>query len=158
MVRVLFVCLGNICRSPMAQGAFERALKHHDIALEFEVDSAGTSDWHVGEMPDKRAIQCAKKAGIDISTQRARQIKKSDFETFDYIMAMDASNHAKLAAIQTENSKAKLALFLNYQNQFAEKEVPDPYFGGDQGFEHVLELVTAASEGLLLDIQQRFQS
>jgi len=149
---ILFVCLGNICRSPTAEGVFtakaiDRGLTHLNI------DGAGTGAWHVGNPPDKRATAHAKTRGYDLSPLRARAVSASDFENFDLILAMDNQNLADLRAAAPVNSKARIELFLSYQSS-PTREVPDPYYGGAQGFEEVLDLVEAASEGLLDSLEE----
>ncbi|UTF60915.1 low molecular weight protein-tyrosine-phosphatase [Gilvimarinus sp. DA14] len=157
-VKVLFVCLGNICRSPTAEGLFRAELAKRQLVDKVATDSAGTGAWHVGKAPDRRAIAAAAERGIDISTLRARQVDTADFETFDYIVAMDESNLMDLQAMQPAGFKGTLALFLDYAPQSPEREVPDPYYGGAEGFEHVLNLVEQAAAGLLNDIRQQHLS
>src|SRR5919107_569010 len=144
MVRVLFVCLGNICRSPLAQGAFE------DV---FFVDSAGTGSWHVGSPPDNRAQRSAAARGLDLSAQRARRISPDDCEVFDYVLTMDEQNYRTVASLC--RGSAVVRPFLDFAPHSPEREVPDPYGGGPASFEHVLDLVEGASEGLLDDIRHR---
>lgn len=144
---ILFVCLGNICRSPTAHAVFAQKV----IAAgrtDLTIDSAGTGAWHVGNSPDQRATAHAKRRGYDLSTLRARAVSQSDFEDFDLILAMDKQNLSDLKATAPKGSNAKIDLFLNYQSSLT-LEVPDPYYGGDQGFETVLDLIEAASDGLL---------
>ncbi len=155
MVKVLFVCMGNICRSPMAHGYFEHLVREAGLADRVMVDSAGTHAYHVGNPPDSRAQQTARRRGIDLSGQRARKALREDFEVFDYILAMDRDNHALLAALSPEGKEHKLHLFLEFAPQLAEREVPDPYYGGADGFEQVFDLVEAAAQGLLADIRSR---
>ncbi len=152
MVRVLFVCLGNICRSPLAQGVFEEVLRREGLEGEVFVDSAGTGAYFPGAPPDERAQQSAKARGIDISTQRARRIGREDCKAFDYVLTMDEENYAMVSALC--RGSAVVRPFLDFAPG-PETEVPDPYYGGASGFEHVLDLVEAASEGLLRDIRQR---
>ncbi len=151
-IRVLFVCLGNICRSPMAEGAFRHLAEQMGKDHLLEIDSAGTGAWHVGEPPDRRATATALQRGIDISQQRARKVKPDDFEHFDHIIAMDQENHLNLMRMAPPGHQHKIRLFLSHAPQQPEQEVPDPYYGGEQGFEHALDLVQAASRGLLNDI------
>lgn len=153
MVRVLFVCLGNICRSPLAQGVFEEVLRREGLEDEVFVDSAGTGSWHVGSPPDERAQKSASLRGIDLGSQRARRITPDDCRSFDYVLTMDGENYRAVAALCREGS-AEVRLFLDYAPDRAESEVPDPFYGGPEGFEHVLDLVEAASEGLLKDIEE----
>ena len=147
--RVLFVCLGNICRSPTAHGVFEAMVAQAGLARSVEVDSAGTGAWHVGEAPDTRATQAARQRGYDLAALRARQFTVADFERFDVILAMDGSNLADLQALRPASYAGVLALFLDYAEEVGECEVPDPYYGGAGGFDHVLDLVENASRGLL---------
>ena len=146
--RILFVCLGNICRSPTAEGVFcQRALVAGLPAL--QIDSAGTAGWHIGKAPDPRTIRAAAQRGYDLAPLRARQVAQDDFHQFDFILAMDRNNLADLQAIRPSRSVAELGLFLDYASAFSEREVPDPYYGGDQGFEQVLDLIENASDGLI---------
>jgi protein-tyrosine phosphatase len=154
MVRVLFVCLGNICRSPLAQGVFENVLRREGLEGEVFVDSAGIGSWHVGRPPDERAQRSAGLRGLDISSQRARRIEPNDCQSFDYILAMDEENYRAVAAL-CRGSGAEVRPFLNYAPNRAETEVPDPFYGGSEGFEHVLDLVEEASEGLLKEIEKK---
>jgi protein-tyrosine phosphatase len=147
--RVLFVCLGNICRSPTAEGVFRHLLEQEAPELQIEVDSAGTADYHVGAPPDPRSQRAALRRGIDLSEARARQVTLEDFTRFDLILAMDRSNLHTLEAIRPERSDARLQLFLEYAPDVGRLEMPDPYYGGASGFEEVLDLAAAASRGLL---------
>ena len=153
MVRVLFVCLGNICRSPIAQGVFENVLRREGLEDEISVDSAGTGTWHVGEPPDQRAQRSASARGLDLSSQRARRIAPEDCENFDYVLTMDEENYRAVASLC--RGSAVVRLFLDFATDSPETEVPDPFYGGPEGFEHVLDLVEEASEGLLKDIRER---
>ena len=155
MVKVLFVCMGNICRSPLAHGLFEHRVKEAGLADRIEIDSAGTHAYHVGNQPDPRSQQTALRHGIDLSSQRARQVKAGDFERYDYVVAMDRDNHAILNSSCPDEHRHKLKLFLEYAPQLSETEVPDPYYGGESGFEHVYRLIDAAADGLMADIQRR---
>lgn len=154
MVKVLFVCMGNICRSPTAEGVFRHFVKKSGLSDDIHIDSAGTHAYHIGDPPDSRAQEAALKRNIDLSSQRARQVTQKDFHEFDYVIVMDHSNHSDLKALCPDEQKDKLNLFLEFSEKFNEDEVPDPYFGGGQGFEHVLDLVEDASQGLLNDIQK----
>jgi protein-tyrosine phosphatase len=155
-VRVLFVCLGNICRSPLAQGVFEDVLKREGLEGEVFVDSAGTGRWHVGEPPDERALDAASLRDLDISSQRARQLRPEDCENFDYILTMDEENYHTVSSLCRES--AVVRPFLDFAEDSPEREVPDPYYGGPNGFERVLDLVEEASEGLLENIRKRHLS
>lgn len=155
-VKVLFVCMGNICRSPLAHGLFEHRVEEAGLSKAISIDSAGTHAYHVGNTPDPRSQQTAKRHGIDLSAQRARQVRESDFEQFDYVIAMDRDNHAILSAQCPAEHRHKLKLFLEFAPQLSETEVPDPYYGGDSGFEHVYQLIDAAADGLMADIESRY--
>jgi protein-tyrosine phosphatase len=146
---VLFVCLGNICRSPTAHGVFEQIARDtgHDDWL--AVDSCGTGSWHVGEAPDRRATAEALRRGYRLDHLRARQVSAADFETFDYILAMDKSNLRDLKALCPVGFQGHLGLFLDFHPDTVAVEVPDPYYGGDDGFADVLDLIEGASHGLL---------
>lgn len=152
-VRVLFVCLGNICRSPTAQGVFEAQVRQAGLAKQIKIDSAGTSDWHIGAAPDSRTVKAAKKRDYDLSSLRGRQALPEDFQHFDYILAMDADNLAELNKIKPRNYSGHLGLFLDFAKAFEESNVPDPYYGGSQGFDLVLDLIENAGEGLLEHIR-----
>lgn len=155
-MRVLFVCLGNICRSPTAEGVLRHKLREAGLADQIEVASAGTGDWHVGRAPDQRSQAAAKLRGYDLSAQRAQQVTRADFSTYDLILAMDNGNLSDLMALQTGKTKGKaeLDLFLRrYQSDV--DEVPDPYNDGDQGFEYVLDLIERASDLLVLELKGR---
>lgn len=154
MINVLFVCLGNICRSPTAHGVFETLVDQAELSEFISVQSAGTGAYHVGEPPDSRSMQEALKRGYDLSAIRAQQVKLSDFEFFDYIFAMDHSNLADLKAQCPESYQHKVTLFLHCGTQRAEEEVPDPYYGGGTGFLKVLDLVEDAAHGLLKQLQR----
>jgi len=153
-MRVLFVCLGNICRSPTAEGVLRHKLREAGLADQTEVASAGTGDWHVGKAPDKRSQAAAKLRGYDLSAQRAQQVSRADFATYDLILAMDNSNLRHLKALQPAKGKAELDLFLRrFQSEL--DEVPDPYYDGDQGFEQVLDLIERASDLLVIELKGR---
>lgn len=146
--------MGNICRSPLAQGVFEDVLRREGLGDEVFVDSAGTGSWHVGSAPDARAQRSASLRGIDLGSQRARRITPEDCQSFDYVLTMDEENYRAVAALCREG-RAEVRPFLDYAPGRAEAEVPDPFYGGPEGFEHALDLVEEASEGLLEDIQRR---
>ncbi len=152
MARVLFVCMGNICRSPLAQGVFEGVLRREGLEGEVSVDSAGTGSWHVGSPPDERALSAASLRGVDISPQRARRITPEDCQNFDYILTMDEENYRAVAGLC--RGSAVVRPFLDFATDSPETAVPDPYYGGPDGFENVLDLVEEASEGLLEDIRE----
>ena len=154
-VRVLFVCMGNICRSPTAEGVFRRLVSAAGLDTVIATDSAGTHDYHIGEAPDPRTVAAAATRGVDLSWRRGRQVSAADFDRFDYVLAMDGDNFRHLAALAGKRAEGKLSLFLDYAPEVGEREVPDPYFGGADGFEHVLDLVEAASRGLLAELRRR---
>lgn len=149
MVKVLFVCMGNICRSPTAEGIFRHLVREAALEEQILIDSAGTHDYHIGKPPDRRAQAAAAQRGYDLSALRGRQVARSDFDEFDYILAMDAENLANLNRIKPPQYRAQVGLFLEHSRRFSEREVPDPYYGGAQGFEHVLDMVEDAAAGLL---------
>ncbi|MDD9876972.1 MAG: low molecular weight phosphotyrosine protein phosphatase [Magnetovibrio sp.] len=155
MVNVLFVCLGNICRSPTAEGVFRALIEREGLAGKVGVDSAGTGAWHIGNPPDRRAQAAARGRGVDISAQRARQVELADFDAFDYVIAMDRSNHADLTSLAPPAARDRIHMFLAFAPETGLREVPDPYYGGAGGFDEVLDLVEAASRGLLDDIRNR---
>lgn len=152
MIRVLFVCLGNICRSPTAEGVFRALVTDQGLADRIDVDSAGTGAWHVGEEPDARAQEALAKRGIDISAQRGRQVEDSDFDAFDYILAMDQDNLKNLIRLCPSDRLDRLALFLNHAPELGVEEVPDPYYSG--GFDRVVGMIEAGSRGLLDHIKR----
>lgn len=152
-MRVLFVCLGNICRSPTAEAVFRSRLDDTDLAAQVQCDSAGTAGYHAGEAPDRRAADAAGSRGYDMSHLRARQVRDEDFETFDLILAMDRNNLTDLRRRADERFHHKLKLFLEFATG-PEREVPDPYYGGRDGFDHVLDLVESASDGLIRHLRE----
>jgi len=156
IVKVLFVCMGNICRSPTAEGVFRHIVEKEGLDNRITTDSAGTHAYHIGEQPDLRSQQTARKRGIDLSDLRGRKAVSQDFAEFDYILAMDNDNYRLLQQLSPNSGDAKLKLFLEFSKDYSETEVPDPYYGGDQGFEHVFDLVESASYGLLEEIKTRF--
>jgi len=154
-VKILFVCMGNICRSPTAQGVFESRVAATELARRVQIDSAGTHAYHVGEQPDPRATQAAAKRGIDLSRQRARRVEAVDFARFDYVLAMDSSNLDDLLSICPEEHQGKVRLFLEFAGPSVRHDVPDPYYGGPQGFERVLDLVEEGARALIEDIRRK---
>ena len=152
--KVLFVCLGNICRSPTAEGVLRHLAASEAPQLALEIDSAGTADYHIGAPPDARSQRAALKRGIDISGLKARQVAADDFARFDLILAMDGENLRELQAMRPRNSRAALKLFLEYAPDLGRRDVPDPYYRDASAFEEVLELSTAASRGLLAALQE----
>jgi protein-tyrosine phosphatase len=153
MIKVLFVCMGNICRSPTAQGVFESLVRAEGLDHAIAADSAATHAYHVGKPPDGRAAAAASRRGIDISGYRARQAASEDFRDFDLILAMDRDNRDILARLAPEDRDGRLRLFLEYAPGLGLQDVPDPYYGGEDGFEHVLDLAEAASRGLLDELR-----
>ncbi|ULG67838.1 low molecular weight protein-tyrosine-phosphatase [Marinobacterium sediminicola] len=152
---ILFVCLGNICRSPTAHGVFERLIEQEGLSARFYIDSAGTAAYHVGKAPDPRTQAAAKRRGYPLEHLRARAVDMSDFERFDYILAMDDANLRELRSLCPRGFRGHLGLFLDFAEGVKHKEVPDPYYtSGDQGFEEVLDLVEKASQGLYRHLLQ----
>ena len=158
MIRVLFVCLGNICRSPTAHGVLQQKITQRGWQYQVEVDSAGTAAWHAGKAPDSRSTAAAARRGYDLSPLRARQVTAADLDYFDYVLAMDDSNLLNLQQIGHSENRTQPQLFLQqFGQRFNVREVPDPYYGGDAGFEQVLDLIEDACDGLLADIEQRIK-
>lgn len=153
MVKVLFVCLGNICRSPTAAGVFRQLLVRERLESAVLVDSAGTHAYHVGAPPDKRAQEAALRRGIDLSEMRGRVARAEDIAAFDYVLAMDRENLQNLLSISGGPGR-RIQLFMEYSGRFEESEVPDPYYGGANGFERVLDMIEDASEGLLRELRR----
>ncbi|WP_410498309.1 low molecular weight protein-tyrosine-phosphatase [Chitinibacter sp. S2-10] len=146
---VLMVCTGNICRSPTADGVLRHLVEQQGLAHCILVDSAGIADYHVGEAPDRRSQEHARKRGYDLSYLRAREVRRSDFVEFDLILAMDQSHLNHLRRHCPPEQQHKVQLFLSYARTDQEREVPDPYYGGSDGFEHVLDLIEDGCEGVL---------
>ncbi len=154
IVKVLFVCMGNICRSPTAEGVFRKMVEEHGLQEAIHIDSAGTHAYHVGSAPDKRAQRAASNRDIDLSMLRGRQFHPVDFEQCDYILVMDRSNLKHVLGHMESEMRGQLGLFLDYADASHTDEVPDPYYGGDRGFEYVLDLIENASKGLLSHIRE----
>ncbi|PPD35726.1 MAG: phosphotyrosine protein phosphatase [Methylomonas sp.] len=152
-IKILFVCMGNICRSPTAEGVFNAFLAEKNLTDAFEVDSAGTHAYHVGDSPDLRAQKAARDRGVELKHLRARKVHANDFAVFDHILAMDEDNHAILSELCPDEYQHKIRLFLDFAPDLQQREVPDPYYGGAYGFERVLDLVEAASEGFIKKLQ-----
>jgi len=152
-IRILMVCLGNICRSPTAEAMLRR--KAHEAGLDdrVEVDSAGTSDYHVDSPPDRRAVAHGERRGLHMQQLRGRRVERADFDRFDFILAMDEDNLADLERIRPAGSRAKVALLMSFAPDAGAREVPDPYLGGAEGFEHVLDLTAAAADGFLASLR-----
>ena len=151
-VKVLFVCLGNICRSPLAEAAFRAEAAR--IGLDVDADSAGTGDWHAGQPPDARAIAAARRNGVDISNLRARQVVRADFDRFDHIVALDVENEADLETLRPHGSRATLSLLLDHAPGREGQAVADPYYGGDSHFDVTWRDVSEAARGLARAIQR----
>lgn len=154
-VRVLFCCMGNICRSPTAEGVLRFMVQEAGLEDRIQIDSAGTHDYHVGHPPDRRTQVAAAMRGYDLANQRARQVSPQDFVEFDYILAMDEDNLSLLQEIAPVAHRDKLRLFLDYSAARKGEEVPDPYYGGKDGFTLVLDLVEEGAAGLLADIKKK---
>ena len=148
--RLLFVCMGNICRSPTAKGVFDRVLR--DAGIEFESESAGTHDYHVGQAPDRRAVEAARNAGLDIAGDIARQFVREDFRRFDRIFAMDRANFEHILALRPGDAAARAQLVMELVPEYGMDEVPDPYYGGRSGFVRVIDMLEAAAVVLARDL------
>jgi len=149
MARILFVCLGNICRSPTAEGVLRAIAAKEFPGLTLEVDSAGTADYHAGEPPDRRTVASARRRGYDLAGLRARQVQPDDFSRFDYVLAMDRANLEGLEQVRPKGASAHVSLFLEFSPDASALEVPDPYYGGVEDFERVLDLCESGARGLL---------
>ena len=154
-MRVLFVCLGNICRSPTAEAVLRGLAAREAPGLTLIVDSAGTADYHVGDPPDRRSQAAGAARGYDLSGLRARQVERGDFDRFDLLLAMDRSNRDALLALAPPQARERVRLFMDYAPESGHRDVPDPYYGGPAGFEQVLDLAEAASRGLLREVRRR---
>ncbi len=152
---VLFCCMGNICRSPTAEAVFRHLVEKEGLEDIIHIDSAGTHDYHIGESPDVRTQRAAKQRGYDMSGLRGRQAETGDFASFDYVLAMDEANLAILQGLRPRDAQSHLGLFLEFAERHQVREVPDPYYGGADGFEHVLDLVEDAARGLLKHIRSQ---
>ena len=153
-MKILFVCLGNICRSPTAEGVFRHVVAREGLSERFEIDSAGTAAYHAGEAPDRRSTEAARRRGVMLEGQ-ARKVRDADFATYDLLLAMDESNYENLLLLAPDDeARAKVRLFRDYDPASPEgSSVPDPYYGGPAGFDEVLDLCEAASEGLLASVR-----
>lgn len=154
-VTVLFVCMGNICRSPTAHGVFQNLVDEQGLSDRILVDSAGTHSYHIGNPPDIRSQSTALARGVDLTGLQARQFKSGDFLDFDFLLAMDHDNLSNMVLLKPGKARARLDLMLDYSDKFNQKEVPDPYFGND-GFELVFDMISDASDGLLRHIRQQY--
>jgi len=152
MTKVLFVCMGNICRSPMAEGMFRKAIREAGLEQQVEADSAGTHAYHVGDAPDPRAQQAARQRGADISRLRGRHVADADFENFDYILVMDGDNHSRLLERAPARHHGKIQRLLAFSRKYPNLDVVDPYYGGPQGFEENLDMIEDAVQGVIRDI------
>jgi protein-tyrosine phosphatase len=151
-IRVLMVCLGNICRSPTAEAMLRRKVHEAGLDDRVEVDSAGTADYHVDSPPDRRAVAHGERRGLRMQQLRGRQVERADFDRFDWILAMDEDNLANLQRIRPAGSRAKVALLMSFAPGAGAREVPDPYYGGAEGFVHVLDLTAAAADGFIASV------
>lgn len=158
MVKVLFVCLGNICRSPLAEGVFKQRVREAGLQNKILVESAGTSGWHIGEPPDPRSVDVARENGIELNSYGRKAIN-NDFQDFDYIIAMDQNNYADLKNLpgSAEEGSAKLLLMRNFDSIGQGKDVPDPYYGGTNGFKNVFEMLDRSCRNLLEEIKESYQ-
>ncbi len=155
MTRILFVCMGNICRSPMAEGVFQKLLEREGLAGQVLIESAGTHAYHVGKAPDERAIRAARERGIDISHLRARQVEPGDFEEFDLVLVMDEQNYDTLLFTGARKHQHKLGYLLDYAPHLKTRNLPDPFYGTEPGFDRVLDMIEDACEGLLQHLQEQ---
>jgi protein-tyrosine phosphatase len=153
-IKVLFVCMGNICRSPTAHGVFRKLVQDEGLTDRIEIDSAGTHGYHVTEPPDRRAILTAARRGVDLADLRARRAEPEDLRNYDYILAMDQENYISLSAICPRGMERKLMMLMDFAPQLRTREVPDPYYGGTTGFEQVFDMVEVAGKGLLAHIRR----
>ncbi len=154
-ITILFCCMGNICRSPTAEAVFRHYVDEAGLGGRIHIDSAGTQGYHIGETPDARTQRAAKRRGYDMSQLRGRQVGVEDFARFDYVLAMDEENLAILRRLRPADAQSHLGLFLEFAEHHGEREVPDPYYGGADGFERVLDMVEDAAKGLLQHVRER---
>lgn len=154
---LLFVCMGNICRSPTAHGVMRHVLQSRQDGWPIHLDSAGTHGYHLGNPPDRRSVAAAARRGVDLSDLRARRVEVQDFSRFDLVLAMDRENLAELQRLRPPQATAELRLFLEFAPELGLQEVPDPYYGGPTGFEYVLDLVERATDGLLDELGRRLR-
>ena len=153
-IKVLFVCMGNICRSPTAEGVFTKLVQEKKLHHHFAIDSAGTHAYHIDEAPDLRSQRAAAERDVQLSHLRARKVVMGDFEDFDFLLAMDDDNYATLINACPAEHRHKVQYFLDYAPELSEREVPDPYYGGTHGFERVLDMIEAASDGFLTSLHE----
>jgi len=154
-IGLIFICMGNICRSPTAEAVFRHQVEQAGLTEQILIDSAGTHDYHIGEAPDARTQRAARKRGYDLSNLRGRQVVVADFYRFDYMLAMDEANLEILKRLRPRDAQSHLGLLLEFAERHTEREVPDPYFGGADGFERVLDMVEDAAAGLLKHLRTR---
>jgi protein-tyrosine phosphatase len=154
-ISVLFVCMGNICRSPAAEAVFRAQVEAAGLARRIRIDSAGTHDYHINDAPDARTQRSAKKRGYDLGGLRGRQVASADFAAFDYVLAMDSANLAILQRLRPQGAVGHLGLFMEFAARHRAREVPDPYYGGADGFERVLDMVEDAAAGLLAHLREQ---
>jgi len=154
-IKILFVCMGNICRSPTAEGVFTKLIEEEGLSHLFEIDSAGTHAYHVGEQPDLRAQNAARERGIELRYLRARKVIYGDFEDYDFLLVMDDDNYSFLLETCPEDHRSKISYLLDYAPHLGTREVPDPYYGGRYGFERVLDLVEEAAVGFLNKLKEQ---
>lgn len=152
MKRILFVCTGNICRSSTAEGVLRHYIAEAGLGDAIETASAGTHGYHIGEPPDPRTVAAARRRGFDLSAQRARKLRMEDFHTYDLILAMDRGHFAHLESLRPNDARAEVRMYLEYHPDRSHTDVPDPYYGGAEGFEQVLDMVEHASKALLQKI------
>jgi len=159
MYKVLFVCTGNICRSPTAEGVFRQIVEHAGLGDVISVDSAGIGSWHVGDPPDARAVETALNNGVDITSLRARKVVRDDFKDFDLIIALDSTHLGALEEMRPgfspDHDRAVLDLMMRFAPQYGTEDVPDPYYGGKDGFQNVFDMIKSACEGLLNHIREQ---
>ncbi len=153
-ISVVFVCMGNICRSPTAEAVFRQYVERAGLENQIVIDSAGTHDYHIGAPPDSRTQRAAQQRGFDMTDLRGRQVQAEDFSRFDYVLAMDKANLSILDKLMPQGSATQAQLFLEFAHYHVEREVPDPYYGGEDGFERVLDMVEDAAAGLLQHIRE----
>ncbi len=153
MLRVLFVCTGNICRSPTAEGVMRALVEDRGLAAQIEIDSAGIGGWHVGEPPDERSQETARRRGVEIGTQRARTVRPGDFEHFDLIIAMDGGHYRSLAGACPDGRHDRIRMFMDYAPDYGIEDVPDPYYGAGDGFERVFDMIEAGAAAILAEIE-----
>ncbi len=157
-VRILFVCLGNICRSPLAEGVFQKLVEERGLSEHFDIDSAGTGSWHIGESPDDRMQKTARDHGIELRDQSARRVTPADLDAYDHVLVMDKKNRRRMREIDGhDRHEQKIQLFRSFDPEPGDMEVPDPYFGGDDGFEHVYEIVERTAARLLDDLVEQHE-